>query len=113
MTGRKQMDQIVAGMGKRIQERRKKMGVHQYELAEKVGITNTHLSAVEHGKVNPSLGTFLKICEELNVTPDELLLGLGRSNRVLQSIPDALQLCKNEDVELCREFVELLIKRNR
>lgn len=62
-------------IGKRISDRRKKLGIKQNILAEKLDISNNHMSGIENGKATPSVALFVKICDELNVTPDFLLLG--------------------------------------
>ena len=67
-------------MGRRISKRRKVLGIKQAVLAEKIGVNGNHLSSVETGKVTPSLELFVKICDELGVTPDYLLEGAMHSN---------------------------------
>ena len=84
-------------MGQRIKLRRKEMRMKQAELAERIDISNNHMSSIENGRQKPSLDMFIRICQNLNVTPDYLLLGV---------------MCSQEDVELVREFVELLVKRS-
>ena len=100
-------------MGRRISKRRKVLGIKQAVLAEKIGVNGNHLSSVETGKVTPSLELFVKICDELGVTPDYLLEGAMHSNNVPQSIVDHLRLCSEEDVDLAAEIVKLLADRNQ
>lgn len=105
-------DQYIA-IGNRIQLRRKELRIKQSELAEKLDISNNHISSIENGREKPSLDTLLKICEELKVTPDYILLGNVHLNNVPQDILDGLHLCSKSDIELARNFIELLINRNR
>ena len=51
-----------------IQDARRKAGLKQSELAEKIGISEKHLSKIETGKNYPALDTFLKILSVLNLT---------------------------------------------
>ena len=51
-----------------IQNERRKTGLKQSELAEKIGISEKHLSKIETGKNYPALDTFLKIIDVLNLT---------------------------------------------
>ena len=51
-----------------IQNERRKAGLKQAELAEKIGISEKHLSKIETGKNYPALDTFLKIIDVLNLT---------------------------------------------
>ena len=69
------MKQQYLEMGNRIKLRRKELKIKQNELAELLDISNNHMSSIETGKQKPSMDTFIKICEKLQVTPDYLLLG--------------------------------------
>ncbi len=100
-------------MGNRIKSRRKELRIKQNELAESLGISNNHISSIENGREKPSLDMFLKICEELKVTPDYLLLGNVHANNIPQNITEALLLCSDEDIELVSQFIELLVHRNK
>ena len=101
-----------AEMGRRIKLRRKELKIKQSEMAESLNISNNHLSSIETGKQKPSLDLFISICEYLNVTPDYLLLGALHSYNIHQDILDKLRLCSQEDIELTKDFVELLVVRN-
>ena len=100
-------------IGKRIQQRRKELGLKQYELAEQLNISNNHMSSIETGREKPSLETLLHACEILHVTPDYLLLGNMHTDDISQDILASLKLCSKEDVELVRNFIELLVERNQ
>lgn len=100
-------------MGKRIKTRRKELHIKQAELAETLEISNNHMSSIENGKQKPSLDTFIRLCDCLNVTPDYLLLGNMHAYNLPQDILDKLRLCSQEDILLARDFIELLVQRNR
>lgn len=99
-------------MGIRIKTRRKELKIKQAELAEMLGISNNHMSSIENGHQKPSMDTFIEICNYLNVTPDYLLLGTMHAYNIPQDIFDKLRLCNQSDIELARDFIELLVKRN-
>lgn len=99
-------------MGVRIANRRKRMGMKQNILAEKIEISNNYLSGIERGKEKPSLEIILKISNVLQVTPDYLLLGITHSNNVPQSIYEGLRLCSSDDLELIMGILQLLICRS-
>ena len=46
-------------IGKRISDRRKKLGIKQNILAEKLDISNNHMSGIENGKATPSVALFV------------------------------------------------------
>lgn len=60
-------------VGMEIMIRRIRKGVRQGELAEAVGISQTHLSNVEKGRTMLSIGGLLKIKQYLGCSLDDLL----------------------------------------
>ena len=99
-------------MGNRIKIRRKELRIKQAELAERLNISNSHMSSIENGRQKPSLDIFIQICNLLNVTPDYLLLGSMHAYNIPQDIIDKLRLGNQSDIELAGDFIELLVKRN-
>ena len=76
-------------MGNRIKIRRKELRIKQAELAERLNISNNHMSSIENGRQKPSLDIFIRICDLLNVTPDYLLLGSMHAYNIPQDIIDS------------------------
>ncbi len=73
-------------IGKRIAKARKGAKLTQAELAEEIGISEKYLSRIECGKQLPSIVIFLKICEVLYISVDELLgQAKGYSNQPVQN----------------------------
>ena len=99
-------------MGNRIKIRRKELRIKQTELAERLYISNNHMSSIENGRQKPNLDVFIQICNLLNVTPDYLLLGSMHAYNIPQDIIDKLRLYNQSDIELAGDFIELLVKRN-
>ena len=67
------MDQIC--IGKFIAEERKKKGYTQRQLSEKLGISDKTISKWERGNGFPEVSLLLPLCEELDITVNELLSG--------------------------------------
>ena len=63
-----------------IQEARRKAGLKQSELAERIGISEKHLSKIETGKNFPALDTFLNILETLNLTLSDFNVNIISDN---------------------------------
>ncbi|MBE6811359.1 MAG: helix-turn-helix transcriptional regulator [Ruminococcaceae bacterium] len=61
-------------LGKRIHDARKSKKMSQFELAEKVDISISHLSSIENGRTSFGVEIFMKIVEALDISSDELLL---------------------------------------
>lgn len=60
-------------VGKVIQEYREKKGLSQEVVSGLADIGRTHLSAIERGVRKPTLETFFKIADALDVAPSELM----------------------------------------
>ena len=67
------MDQIK--IGKFIAERRKNKNLTQFQLAEKLNITDRAVSKWENGKSMPDSSIMLDLCKELEISVNELLSG--------------------------------------
>ena len=98
-------------MGTRMKRRRKELKMSQAELAEKVNVSNNHISSIETGKQIPSLTTFVKICEQLDTTPDFLLLGSLHTDNLPKHIYDSLALCNKKDLPLIQDIVENFVSK--
>ena len=60
-------------VGKIIQKHRENKGVSQEVLSGLADIGRTHLSAIERGARKPTLETFFRICQALDVRPSDLM----------------------------------------
>lgn len=98
-------------MGNRITTRRRHLGISQNLLAEKIGISNNHMSNIERGREKPSLDVLINLCNELKVTPDYLLMGSMHPQGVPQNLVDSLSLCTDEDIALLETIVSHMVLR--
>lgn len=62
-------------IGQRIRKIRKANGLSQEQLAERVGISVTHMSHIETGNTKLSIEVFAEISQALDARSDELLFG--------------------------------------
>lgn len=60
-------------VGLRIRTSRKNKNLSQFELAELLNISPTHMSDIENGKTNIGLDIFMRLTEILQVSADWLL----------------------------------------
>lgn len=67
------MDQIL--IGKFIAQERKRKGYTQKQLSEKIGISDKTVSKWERGNGFPEVSLLLPLCNELDITVNELLSG--------------------------------------
>ncbi|MCQ4636537.1 helix-turn-helix domain-containing protein [Anaerovorax odorimutans] len=59
-------------LGQRIKAARKKAHLTQAQLAERIGVGNTHISHIETSATVPSLKVIIDIMNELGISPNEL-----------------------------------------
>ena len=77
-------------IGRNIQRIRQVQNITQAELAEMVHLSVVHISHIETGASMPSLPTLLDICNALEATPNDILLG-----------------------QYCTPDIEMLVKENQ
>lgn len=65
------LDAII--VGKVIQSYREKCGLSQEVVSGLADIGRTHLSAIERGVRKPTLETFFKLAEAMNIAPSQLM----------------------------------------
>lgn len=93
---------LLQQIGKRIIERRKKLGLTQEALAEKVDMTTQFVSYAESGKRAMRPENLLKISSALGVSADYILTGeivdkdyLLLSDKMRKLTPSQLRLIEN------------------
>lgn len=99
-------------IGHRISMRRKALHLTQDNVAEYLDCSNNTVSSIETGKQNITISSLIKLCELLNTTPNDLLLGNMHPDDVPKDIMDTLRLCTKEQVELIRKITELIYAQN-
>ncbi|MCQ2790194.1 MAG: helix-turn-helix domain-containing protein [bacterium] len=82
-------------IGQRIRKYRKQQNLSQEELAEKIGISTTHMSHIETGSTKLSLPVLVDLAKNLNVKTDWLLF-------------DESYLDNTEAVKLLEQVISLL-----
>ena len=79
---------------------------YQEQLAEKVGISTTHLSHIETGNTKLSLPVFVDIAEALSVQTDELLYDTPSINLSTKAeILNVLDSCSTQDFYILRDII--------
>lgn len=104
-------------IGRKIKSFRKKRGLTQAELAEKIDLSEKHISKIEASIHVPSLSAFFKIAEALEIGMEEFGFELKTDGN-----PDREELIKcifdstDEEIKLLLSVVKCLsltnIKRN-
>ena len=97
-------------IGQRIRKVRKARGLSQEELAEKVGISTTHMSHIETGNTKMSLPIFVEIASVLETRTDELLYDgspIGRSASI-EHIAEMLDNCTTQQVRIIEDIIKAI-----
>ncbi|RQP26573.1 helix-turn-helix transcriptional regulator [Piscinibacter terrae] len=66
--------QLLLQLGDRLKRLRKAQGLGTVEMAKRVGISRTTLSAIEAGDPGPSIGTYLQVMSVLGISGELALL---------------------------------------
>lgn len=91
------MGKGISDLGDTIRKLRLSKGMEQFELAERTGMTQGHLSKIENGKASPSLKTLKKIIEVLDIDEELFLskkfrpISLDDENKVLGHLDKEIQ----------------------
>lgn len=75
---------MIKYIAKKIKEHRKKQGLTQSELAEKVGIGTKQISRIEVAEFYPSLNTFFKIIEVLKIDLSDFITIIPDDNNKIR-----------------------------
>ena len=92
-------------LGKRIIKRRQTLKITQQQLANALGITPQHISAIEQDKGSPSLDLLPKLAKELGVSVDYLLS--GKQGIITDTIP-AIKADKTLSLKVKRALIALV-----
>lgn len=95
-------------IGQRIRKTRRARGISQEQLAEKVGISTTHMSHIENANTKLSLAVFVQIAETLEVQADALLYDYPKENvsSATREISSILEQCDGQQAGIIKEIVK-------
>lgn len=99
-------------IGNNIKKYRKVKGFTQAQLAEMIDISTIHMSHMETGSFSMSLECLIKICDSLDITPDDLLLGECKLNSksATKQLSSIMENLTADERNLIIDFAELLEK---
>ncbi len=95
--------------GQKLKNIRKFQKYTQEKLAELIDIDVRQIARIEAGESLPSLETFIKISDVLQVTPNDLLnftsKELTASEMLKSDINDILSLAKDDQLQLIKKLI--------
>lgn len=98
-------------IGQKIRKFRKAQGLSQEELAEKIGISVTHMSHIETGNTKLSLPVFVDIANALDVQTDDLLndRDLLSSTKANGELAELLEKCTTEQLNVITDVIKAML----
>ena len=99
-------------MGERIKFWRQYRNFTQEKLAEKVELTPGFISLIETGKKRASLETLIRLCKDLEITLNDLLLGnpLARPNDYSIKFAELISNLNESERNLIFEIIKAVCK---
>lgn len=103
--------------GEIMRERRLELGWTQKELADRIGVSDAYISALESGSKLPTYANTIVLAEELGLNGDELWemtrqlhedLALQKISRKVERLQQAKKLTSDELPRLSPEIAELI-----
>lgn len=91
----------------KIKTARKKAKLKQSELAEKIGISEKHLSKIETGKNFPALDNFLKMIEVLNLNLEDF--GIKIVSETSKEKEQLLKIILLADDEQIKAYLDIIL----
>ena len=101
------MDLDYRAIGKRIRTARSKLGITQETLAERAGLSTTHMSNIETGNSKLSLPTIVSLANVLGVTVDLLLCDnvVLSKDIFLREIQELVSDCDNYEIRIITDLI--------
>jgi len=87
---------------------RNNLGITQFELAERMGISTTYLAELEIAKKSPSIEVVEKLCLSLGIRPYELFLEEGVDDNPDQSRDAVREYVKDATATASKAVAEAL-----
>lgn len=112
MENSKYRDPVNVKVGEKIKFFRKKAGLTQEEVAEKIGLTQKHISRIEQGYHSALFITVASIAKAVGVPLDYLVADLGENfdDGAINAIVSELSGMSRKQLEMVRENIETVKK---
>jgi len=96
-------------IGKKINYYRKKKGLTQLDLGNKVGVKNSTISDYERGKISPDQDVLFRLSEFFEVSIDDFFPPKQNSNNELHRALEMADGLNSEQVEFLNSLIEKIL----
>ena len=86
-------------IGNNLYKFRKSIGLTQAEVAEKADLSDRTYADIERGSVTMRVGSLLKICSALNITPNDILVSDSDPIITEKEFVSLLKSCSSKEKE--------------
>lgn len=95
-------------IGQRVRKFRKAHQLSQEELAERIGISTTHMSHIETGNTKLSLPVLVSLATALEVSADDLLFDntVVTRDSVIDDLTSLLENCSVAQVKVLKDIIK-------
>ena len=97
-------------IGNKLYSVRKKTGMTQAQVAEEAGLSDRTYADIERGSVNMRIESFLKICNVLHVTPNEILTDGGDTFTDTNGILEKLMVRSAKEQQTAMMLLEVYLQ---
>ena len=98
-------------MGQRIMARRKAVRFTQEELAEKIDVSTQMISNLELGKKAIRPENLAKVCKELNVSADYILIGSEKQNEEINQLIEKLMELSENELKIINSMINYMVEK--
>lgn len=96
-------------IGNKLYKTRKNKGLTQADVAEKAELSDRTYADIERGSTNMRLETLLKICNALNITPNDILVTDNDIEITEQDIVETIKNCSNTEKETALKLLSVYV----
>ncbi len=101
-------------IGKKIRQLRIERGFSQEELSEKIDISPRHMCTIENGNSFPSIETFIKIAQILEIDINEFFnLTKINDDKLRNEIYNLVQISSVKELGLIKDIIGAIHKNRR
>ncbi len=108
------MDEINIQIGNKIKEIRKKRGLTQAKLAEKINVDPKYISRLETGNSTPSIATIAKLSDILDVEMFSFFVVETdkKKNQLIELINSKLPKANIKELNAIFEILDIMVEKN-
>lgn len=86
-------------LSKELRNRRNELNLTLRQLAEKTGVSHTHISEIENGKCAPSFDTTMKLAKAMEMNPNSIIVETYQS-QLRHILLEFIKVCHENNVRI-------------